>query len=66
MFKQITNLQGDEMYLIASLWIFLIFFVLVGVMLFFMKKDYINYMKEIPLDDSETELNSNTEEETKL
>lgn len=66
MFKQITNLQGDEMYLIVSLWIFLVFFVTVGVMLFFMKKDYITYMKEIPLDDSETELNGKTEEETKL
>jgi len=66
MFKQITNLQGDEMYLIVSLWIFLVFFVTVGIMLFFMKKDYIQYMKEIPLEDSETELNGNTEEEKTL
>lgn len=66
MFKQITNLQGDEIYLIVSLWIFLIFFVLVGVMLFYMKKDYIKYMKEIPLDDSETEFNGSIKEETKL
>lgn len=66
MFKQITNLQGDEIYLIVSLWIFIVFFVTVGVMLFFMKKDYITYMKEIPLDDSETELNGRIEEENKL
>ncbi len=66
MFKQITNLQGDEMYLITSLWIFLVFFVLVGVMLFYMKKDYVKYMKEIPFNDSEKELNGNTEQETKL
>lgn len=66
MFKQITNLQGDEIYLIISLWIFLVFFVSVGVMLFFMKKDYINYMKDIPLDESETELNGFTEQESKL
>ena len=66
MFKQITNLQGDEIYLIVSLWIFLIFFVLVGVMLFYMIKDYIKYMKEIPLDDSETEFNGSIKEETKL
>ena len=57
MFKQITNLQGDEIYLITSLWIFLIFFVVVGLMLFFMKKDYIQYMKEIPFDESEKESN---------
>lgn len=66
MFKQITNLQGDEMYLIVSLWIFLVFFVIVGIMLFFMKKDYIQYMKEMPLEDSDNELNNNTEEETTL
>jgi len=66
MFKQITNLQGDEMYLIVSLWIFLVFFVTVGIMLFFMKKDYVQYMKEIPLEDSETDLNGNTEEEKTL
>lgn len=66
MFKQITNLQGDEMYLITSLWIFIVFFVTVGVLLFFMKKDFINYMKRIPLDDSETEINGKTEEEEKL
>ena len=66
MFKQITNLQGDEMYLIASLWIFLIFFVSVGVMLFFMKKDYIKYMKDIPFDDSDVKQNANKEESTKL
>ena len=53
MFKQITNLQGDEIYLITSLWIFLLFFVLVGIMLFLMKKDHIQYMKEIPFDESE-------------
>ena len=53
MFKQITNLNGDEMYLIISLWIFLVFFVLVGFMLFWMKKDHIAHMKDIPFQDSE-------------
>ena len=53
MFKQITNLNGDEIYLITSLWIFIIFFVLVGAMLFLMKKDFVNYMKEIPFDGEE-------------
>lgn len=66
MFKQITNLQGDEMYLITSLWIFLVFFVSVGVMLFFMKKDYVKYMEEIPFEDGDLEQNVNKEESTKL
>lgn len=51
MFKQITNLNGDEIYLITSLWIFIIFFVIVGLMLFYMKKDHIQYMKDLPFDD---------------
>lgn len=66
MFKQITNLQGDEIYLIVSLWIFLVFFVSVGIMLFFMKKDYIQYMKEIPLNEDEEGVNGITEVESKI
>ncbi len=58
MFKQITDLSGNEWYLIVSLWIFLIFFIVVGVMLFRMRKDYIDYMKEMPMDDGQ-ELNAN-------
>ena len=57
MFKQITNLQGDEIYLMTSLWIFLVFFIIVGLMLFLMKKDHIQYMKEIPFDESEPKSN---------
>ena len=66
MFKQITNLQGDEIFLITSLWIFIIFFVVVGLMLFFMKKDYIQYMKEIPFDESENESNGLADETLKI
>lgn len=55
MFKQITSLGGNEWYLIASLWLFLIFFIVVGVMLFLMKKDYVDYMGNIPLEDTEEE-----------
>lgn len=57
MFKQITNLHGDEIYLITSLWIFIIFFVIVGLMLFLMKKEHIQYMKDIPFDESEPKSN---------
>ncbi|RQP17207.1 MAG: hypothetical protein EAS52_09460 [Parapedobacter sp.] len=53
MFKQITDLSGNEWYLIVSLWIFLVFFIIVGIMLFRMRKDYIDYMKDIPMDDEE-------------
>lgn len=66
MFKQITNLRGDEIYLITSLWIFIVFFALVGIMLFFMKKDYIRYMKDIPFDESEKENNYSSEDNLKL
>ena len=62
MFKQITNLNGDEIYLITSLWIFIIFFVIVGLMLFFMKKDHIDYMKSIPLKDMDNENDGLTED----
>ncbi len=66
MFKQITNLQGDEIYLIISLWIFLVFFVSVGIMLFFMKKDYIRYMKDIPFNDGEEGMYGRTDEEDRV
>ena len=51
MFKQITDLSGNEWYLIVSLWIFLAFFIIVGVYLFRMRKDYVDYMKDMPMDD---------------
>ncbi|SEK75182.1 hypothetical protein [Parapedobacter koreensis] len=53
MFKQITDLSGNEWYLIVSLWIFLIFFIVVAIMLVRMRKDYVDYMKEIPMDEAE-------------
>ncbi|WP_207420975.1 hypothetical protein [Desertivirga brevis] len=56
MFRQfIDKVGGSDVYLITSLWIFLIFFILVAVMLFKMKKDHINYMSELPLNDTEEE-----------
>lgn len=61
MFKQITNLNGDEIYLIASLWIFIVFFLSVGLMLFFMKKEHIHYMKELPFDQSEEDTDRSSE-----
>lgn len=55
MFKQITNLNGDEQYLIFSLLMFLAFFIIVAIMLVRMKKDYADQMSQMPLEeDNET------------
>ena len=55
MFKQFLSDYADsQVYLISSLWLFLVFFVLVGVMLFIMKKSDADYMSELPLKDDET------------
>lgn len=56
MWKQITNLQGDEIYLIISLLIFLSFFIMVTIMLVTMKKSFVDYMRGLPLEESEKEL----------
>lgn len=50
MFKQFLNeVNGSQVYLITSLAIFMIFFLIVTVLLFMMKKDQIKYMSELPL-----------------
>ncbi len=59
MFKQISNLHGDEIYLMVSLWIFLIFFTTVIVMLLTMRKDFTSYMEQIPLDEEDAEKENN-------
>lgn len=52
MYKQfIDRASGLDVYLITSLLIFLVFFVLVGLLLITMKKTHVNYMKELPLND---------------
>lgn len=63
MFKQITNLAGNEWYLITSLWIFLLFFLIVGIIAFRMKKEDSDYMSDIPLDKFDRESNELTEHE---
>lgn len=59
MFKQITDLGGNEWYLIISLWIFLVFFILVAVLLFSMRKPYSDYMSQLPLEEEEAEQDIN-------
>lgn len=53
MFKQITELNGDENYLIFSLLMFIVFFIIVGIMLVRMKKDYAEHMSEMPLEEDD-------------
>ncbi len=56
MFKQfIQNFADSRIYLISSLWLFLIFFILVAIMLIRMKRKHIEYMSNLPLaDDDDT------------
>jgi cbb3-type cytochrome oxidase subunit 3 len=52
MFRQfIDQSLGADVYLITSLGIFLVFFLVVTIMLFTMNKKHINYMSELPLTD---------------
>lgn len=57
MFRQITNLNGDENYLMFSLVMFMIFFIVVTIALIKMKKPYIDYMSDLPIDDKEADDN---------
>jgi hypothetical protein len=56
MFDQfVKDVSGKEMYLIFSLWIFLVFFVAVSALLFITKKQFTDYMSDLPLDDGTTD-----------
>ncbi|MFI5136822.1 MAG: hypothetical protein ACHQIM_03285 [Sphingobacteriales bacterium] len=53
MFKQFTeNIKGDQVYLISSLGIFLVFFIVVTILMFRLRKNHVEYMSDLPLDDS--------------
>ena len=54
MFKQIKDLAGGEIYLITSLLIFMVFFILVGVYLLKLNKKYISLMSNLPIEDNQT------------
>ncbi|WP_169314445.1 hypothetical protein [Pedobacter arcticus] len=52
MFKQFVNtLQGDEVFMLISLSIFFLFFIGATIALMKMKKNHLNYMSNIPLED---------------
>ncbi|HEK19098.1 MULTISPECIES: hypothetical protein [unclassified Mucilaginibacter] len=51
MFKQFTeNINGHQVYLLCSLGIFLVFFIVVAVILFKLNKSYVAHMSKLPLD----------------
>lgn len=53
MFKQFTeHINGNQVYLLWSLAIFFVFFVVVSIMLIRMRKKYVNYMSDMPLIDT--------------
>ena len=54
MFKQFSTLiNGNEVYLLASLGIFVLFFIIVTLMMLRMRKDTVNYMSALPLNENE-------------
>ncbi|MBC7615929.1 MAG: hypothetical protein H7202_07675 [Pedobacter sp.] len=58
MFKQfVHSLQGDEIYMLLSLFIFLAFFIGATIAMLRMKKSHLEYMSDIPL--NEENANSN-------
>lgn len=54
MFKQIKDLAGGESYLIASLILFMIFFLIVAVYLIKMNKAHIAEMSNLPLNEPQS------------
>ena len=54
MFKQIKDLAGGEFYLITSLLIFLIFFVVVAIYIIKLSKNHISVMSNLPFEDQQT------------
>ncbi len=54
MFKQfLGHAQGTQVYLLASLGIFLLFFIVVTILMFRLRKQHIVYMSDMPLADAE-------------
>ena len=52
MFKQfVDQVAGADQYMIASLLIFFIFFLVISLLLIKMNKTHISYMSELPLQD---------------
>ncbi len=60
MFDQfVRDVSGKQMYLIFSLWIFLVFFVVVSILLFITKKQHVDRMSDLPLEDGTADSTQN-------
>ncbi|RDC58488.1 hypothetical protein DU508_00330 [Pedobacter chinensis] len=55
MFNQIKNLAGGEIYLISSLLMFMVFFLIVGVYLIKLSKKHVEIMSNMPIQENQTE-----------
>lgn len=51
MFNQIKDLAGGEFYLISSLIMFMVFFVVVAIYLIKLSKTHINAMSRLPIEE---------------
>lgn len=54
MFNQIKDLAGGEFYLISSLIMFMVFFIVVGVYLLMLNKNHIHTMSNMPIEENQT------------
>ncbi len=53
MFKQFTeNISGMQAYLLFSLGMFLVFFIVVTILLITLRKQHVDHMSDLPLEDS--------------
>lgn len=50
MFNQIRDLAGGEFYLITSLLLFMVFFIIVTVYLFKLSKQHVTLMSNLPIE----------------
>lgn len=57
MFNQIKDLAGGELYLISSLIMFMVFFIVVTVYLLKLNKNHISTMSNLPIEDPQTNQN---------
>ena len=56
MFKQFTeNISGTQIYLLFSLAIFLVFFIVVSILLVRLRKQHVDHMSDLPLEDGHGE-----------
>ncbi len=60
MFKQFTqDISGHQVYLLTSLGIFLVFFIVVTMLLMRLRKQHIDHMSDLPLNDGITDTANN-------